>query len=237
MIRIAVCDDELRVLEAIMNLLLTYMKNKNIELQVIPFNNPKLLLEEEERYDIILMDVNLGEGNGIEVAKKIRRFDKSVKIIFITAFTQYMSRAFDVHAFGYLTKPVRTRELFDIINDAIAYSEKEEEISVKFHVKNKVLNINVHEISYFEYCNRAIIIHTLYHSKIEIPGEKISNIATQMKKFHFEVPHKSFVVNLDNVDYIKGYVVYMQNGDKIPLSQLNSKNFRKCFQDYIKTQI
>lgn len=237
MINIAICDNELLELNSIVKILHTYERKSNVDIQMNSFTNPQELLNEVGRFDIILLDVKLGEENGIELAKKIRIHDKKVKIIFITGCLEYMRSAFGVHAFGFLLKPVKAKELEDIVTDAIVYSDKSEELSVKFQGKNRVYSFYTHEIAYFEYYNRTVIIHTIFNTEFELPGEKISNIAERMKDYHFEVPHKSFVVNLEHVNFVKGYLVHMKDKRTIPLSQLNSKSFRKVLQDYVKQQI
>ena len=65
------------------------------------------MLESEEKFDIIFLDIDMGGINGIETAKKIRIYDKKVKIIYVTNYTDYTSSAFSVHAFGYLVKPIK----------------------------------------------------------------------------------------------------------------------------------
>lgn len=237
MVNIAICDDEFLVLNSIIKILHTYEQKSNVDIQMNSFTNPQQLLNEVGRFDIILLDVNLGEENGIELAKKIRIHDKKVKIIFITGFLEYMPSAFGVHAFGFLLKPVKAKELEDMVADAIVYSDKSEDLSLKFQGKNKVYSLYPNEIAYFEYYHRTVIIHTIFNTEFELPGEKISNIAERMKDYHFEVPHKSFVVNLEYVNYVKGYLVHLKNDRTIPLSQLNSKTFREVLQNYVREKL
>lgn len=62
--------------------------------------------------------------NGIETAQKIRRYDKDVKIIYVTSYTEYTNAAFSVHAFGYLNKPVKQEEIFKQLDEVISYGRK-----------------------------------------------------------------------------------------------------------------
>ncbi|MDC9428716.1 two-component system response regulator RgaR, partial [Clostridioides difficile] len=56
--------------------------------------------------DIIFLDIQMKDINGIEVAKKIRKFDEKVEIIFTTAFSEYAPQGYEVRAYRYLVKPI-----------------------------------------------------------------------------------------------------------------------------------
>ena len=66
---------------------------------------------------------------------------------------------------------------------------------------------------------------------------KISVINDEMKKFGFEMPHKSFVVNLYNVKSTKGYDIYMMDESIIPLSQKKSTEFRRALNIYLSNHV
>lgn len=98
-------------------------------------------------------------------------------------------------------------------------------------------SFHLKEILYFEYMNRDIHLQTLRDKEYIIHKEKISNISKKMSLYDFVVPHKSFVINLNYVNYVKGYNIYITNGDIIPLSQSNSTAFRKKLDIFLQKQV
>ena len=70
-------------------------------------------------YDLLVLDIEMGAISGMEAAKKIRSVDKKCKIIFITAFDQYMRDAFDVSAIHYLDKPIDAEKLIMVFHRCI----------------------------------------------------------------------------------------------------------------------
>lgn len=232
MIKIAICDDDLITLNHTKEVLEKYNKK---DLQIYLYRSGEELLKREEKFDIIFLDIDMMGINGIETAKKIRVYDKKVKIIYVTNYTDYTSSAFSVHAFGYLLKPIKKEKLYEQLDEALSYMKEEEECLVEFITEDGLLRIDVKKIYYFEYMSRKILIKTsdgTYTMK-----HKISEISEKMKAFGFEMPHKSFVVNLYNVKSIKGYDIYMMDESIIPLSQKKSSEFRNALNIYLSNHI
>lgn len=84
--------------------------------------------------------------NGIETAKKIREYDKKVKIIYITNYTDYTYSAFSVHAFGYLVKPVKEKELYHHLEEALSYTEEDTSKELEFITEDGVIRIDTNNI-------------------------------------------------------------------------------------------
>ncbi len=70
------------------------------------------------------LDIELGDDNGISLAKWIKSEYKKAVIVFITSHTDYMQNAFDVHAFNYIVKPASEERLCMILNEITRYTEK-----------------------------------------------------------------------------------------------------------------
>ena len=104
-----------------------------------------------------------------------------------------------------------------------------------FITEEGVVRIDIKKIYYFEYVARKISMKT--SEKTYIIREKISVINDKMKEFGFEMPHKSFVVNLYNVKSVKGYDVYMMDESIVPLSQKKSSEFRSALNVYLGNHI
>ena len=98
-----------------------------------------------------------------------------------------------------------------------------------------LVRIDIKKIYYFEYASRKILVRT--SEKTHIIKDKISAISDKMKNLGFEMPHKSFVVNLYNVKSIKGYDIYMMDESVIPLSQKKSSEFRNALNIYLSNHI
>ncbi|MFR5266608.1 LytR/AlgR family response regulator transcription factor [Clostridium sp.] len=232
MFKIAICDDDEKIIYKIKKAIEEYKEDKfNISI----YNSGEELLAVEEKFDVIFLDVEMNIMNGIETAKAIRKYDKEVKIIYVTSYTDYMNLAFSVHAFGYLNKPIEKHDIHNQLDEVRAYLSEETEEVIEFLTIEGVVRINLSDICYFEYMNRCVKLKSLKESYVI--KETMGNIAKRMKEYGFCIPHKSFTVNLFNVKSIKGYDIFMMDGTIIPLSQKKSTEFRDEFNMFLEKRI
>lgn len=230
MIKIAICDDEVTTLHRTK----LYLEEYPIKFSIDEFTSGESLLQSPEKYEIILLDIDMAGINGIETAKKIRQQDKNVKIIYVTNYTDYTTFAFSVHAFAYLLKPVKKEELFQQLDEAFEYTKHQEPELIEFQTEDGIVRLKLHEILYFEYQNRKVFLKT--EKETFSLRAKITQIGEQMKEKGFEMPHKSFVVNLYAVKRIQGYDIYLTDNTIIPLSQKKSATFRKALNRYLSQE-
>lgn len=231
MINIAICDDEINIINKTKKLIQDYDKE---DIDIYVYESGEELINSDKEFHIIFLDIDMKGLDGIETAKKLRKYDKKVKIIYVTNYTDYTYSAFTVHAFGYLVKPLNKKELYNQLDEALSYTE---EISknLEFITRDGVIRIDTNSIYYFEYEQRKVIMKTI--DKNYILKKKISEIGKDIQDYGFEMPHKSFVVNLYNIKTIKGYDVHMMDGSVIPLSQKKSSQFRDSLNRYLSKHI
>ena len=228
--RIAVCDDDETAVSFLRELIESYPKQK---LSADGYSSGEDLLRTRNIYDLIFLDIDMKGIDGIETARRIRIHDRKVKIVYVTSYKEYAGKAFSVHAFGYLLKPVKQEKIWKQIEDALLWQEEEapEVKQVEFTAVEGLVRLPVDMIYYFEYQNRRIYMKAK-DTTYEMRG-KISDIACRMEKYGFSVPHKSFVVNLYHVKNIKGYEILMMNGEWIPLSQKQAVQFKEKLSLYL----
>ncbi|CEN78219.1 LytR/AlgR family response regulator transcription factor [Paraclostridium sordellii] len=231
MINIAICDDEINIINKTKKLIQDYDKE---DIDIYVYESGEELINSDKEFHIIFLDIDMKGLDGIETAKKLRKYDKKAKIIYVTNYTDYTYSAFSVHAFGYLVKPLNKKELHNQLDEALSYTE---EISknLEFITSDGVIRIDTNSIYYFEYEQRKVIMKTI--DKNYVLKKKISEIGKDIQDYGFEMPHKSFVVNLYNIKTIKGYDVHMMDGSVIPLSQKKSSQFRDSLNRYLSKHI
>lgn len=232
MLRIAICDDDKEIRIALQDAVRAYPHSCCVDL----YSDGMGLLKERKNYDIIFLDIGMKGMDGIETAKKLRTYDKTAKIIYVTSYSDYQSYAFSVHAFAYLKKPVAADEVHRQLTEVLDYQKADIPVeSIRFQTETGTEDIHVTDIYYLEYVQRRIRICTV-SGDYWIRGS-IAETARKMQAYDFCMPHKSFTVNLYYVKAIKGYDITMMNGDIIPLSQKKSTEFRECLGRYLAEHI
>ena len=107
--RIAICDDEILQLELLKYYVEKWAKDRGINPSIELFQSAEAFhfeWLEDSSYDIILLDIQMAELSGIELAKLIREKDKHIQIIFVTAISDYIGEGYNVDAINYLIKPL-----------------------------------------------------------------------------------------------------------------------------------
>lgn len=234
MLNIAICDDEKHGATHLAEIIKQYAQQNNLQFEINTFSSGIALLETFTGYDLIFLDIDMPDMNGLDVAKKIREKDKNCKIIYVTNYKDFAHQAFTVRAYGYIVKPF-TREIIENeLNDYIA-TIKEQEIKRKvvFNGKHSDLIFNPDDIYCLEVIGKNIIEVTLTDKK-EIIYCSLSDAFNEVKAYSFAIPHQSFIVNLCYVDIIARLEIKIRNGNKIPIAQKRSKEFRKQHSEFLQ---
>ena len=232
MIKIAICDDEREDRELIQNLVTRYMEESGEEYELKLFVSGKQFLDSGFIPDIIFLDIMIPDKNGIEVGIQLKRLSKRVLIVYTTyAGGEVMFALNHLHSFGFLVKPILEKHILSMLEDAVLYINKKQDVDPVANIVAFVLedgtsiSLNIMDIFYFEYSNRKIKVVT--RNQTYICKEKISDSAEKMKEHGFAMSHQSFVVNLYYVDRIEGSMLVMRNGDKVYLAQKRASTLRK----------
>ncbi len=233
MLRIAVCDDEKRESDYITALVNEWAEGCGIKTEITVFFSAEEFLfkyEEDKNFDILLLDIQMKEMDGIELAEKIRESDKSVQIVFITGFTDYISRGYDVSALHYLIKPVEKEKLFSVLNKADDNLRKTEKF-VLLSVDSESFKVKLKDIIYIEAFGHSCCVACKNRDyEVKLP---ISDIVKMLDE-SFVKCHRSYVANLRNVSRITKTDVVFDNGKSIPVSRRMYGDVNIAFINYYR---
>lgn len=234
MIRIAICDDENFCVTNLADIVEQYAQQNNLQVKICAFSSGVALLEKFNGYDLIFLDIDMPEMNGIEVAKVIRKMDKNCKIIYTTNHKDFTHQAFSVRAYGYIVKPFTSEIIENELNDFIVtIKEKGAKQRIVFNGKHSDLIFILEDIYYFEVVGKNIVEVTL-NDKKEIIFCSLNDVFEKVKNYSFAIPHQSFIVNLYYVDIIARLEIKIRNGNKIPIAQKRSKEFREQHGEFLQ---
>lgn len=220
MFRIAICDDVKAVCDVLKSVILSSDKLKNGELHIDVFNDEIALIEELKdniRYDLIFLDIELGEINGVEVGHVIRDEieDYNTKIVYISGKNSYDRQLFDVQPLTFISKPIEKEKVIKAVLLALKISNRENK-TFKFISFKSTIKVPYSEILYFESYKREIKIICVKET-YRFYG-KMEEVKKQLPDFFIQ-PHRSYIVNYEQIKQFKPDEIITFNGDRIPISQ------------------
>ena len=214
-LNIGICDDDNVHIEYLIKLVKLWGNNSNTITEIDFFYSAESFLfhyEEDKRYDILLLDIEMEEMNGVSLAKKIRENNKSVQIIFITGYLDYILEGYEVAALHYLIKPVNKEKLFEVLNRAIEKLEINEK-TLLVEALNETIKLPLYEIKYFEVIKNYVTIHA---NKKYIVKRTLSDIAKELDN-RFVRSGRSYIVNLNYINRVSKTEIHILDGTTIPL--------------------
>lgn len=171
--------------------------------------------ESGQGFDILLLDIEMGNMNGVELAGKIRQNDENVQLIFITGFPDFIAEGYEVSALHYLMKPVLPEKLYAVLNRAASNLSKVEKRLRVVHDRQTDL-IPLSRILYVEAQKQYVLVHT--EEETFRMKASLSETENALDEFFFKC-QRSFLVNLQYVARIKSGCVVMKNGEEVPISR------------------
>ena len=205
MINIAICDDEQLNINILTDLLTGYSTSKSVSFLVHKYINGLNLLkqlESHQKYDIIFLDIEMESIDGITLAEKIREHDMKVPIVYITNYQDYWKKAYKVHAFQFMVKPIKKEELFKTLDDFFKLYTEINESKVQLNCDSTTMLVTQSEIYYF-YILKKKKVHMKTVDGSYFINENLSDILNKLNPDDFYVSHKSCIINLRYIKSIE----------------------------------
>lgn len=175
----------------------------------------------KSNFDIVFMDIDMPQMDGLETAKKIREVDSKVLIIFITNLAQMAIKGYSVNAFDFVPKPVSYYEFSTMLTRALN----------KNSFDRKTVKIDALSIVYAEVINHSLIFYIQEGEEINT-WDSLSNVYKQVKDLGFAKVNNSQIVNLRSVLLIDGFDITLKNSKHLFLSRKEKKEFYSTFVSF-----
>lgn len=234
---IAICDDCLEIIGWMEEIIAECLKPIG-DYDCDAFLSGEELLEvintNEKTYHIYLLDIELKEIDGLELAHKIREKNQNAIIIFITNHKELMQSAFEVNAFHFLIKPVDPKQAKQVLLKAI-YSLSLNKAIFRYKVRKTINSIFYDEIILFESYKRKITIHTM-NTELVFYGS-LNDIIKEVNHQIFVQIHKSYIVNMNYIKNMERDAVILFNGLRICITKKYHNSFNEAYNAFILMRI
>ncbi len=221
MTKIAIVDDSQELLDKVKCLVKSYMGTAGRLFRVWCCTNPAALVSsilDGDRFDIYILDVDMPESNGIEVARAIRKYQPVAAVIFLTSYLEYATNGYTVHALRYILKHNMATELPEAIKEALRSLDDANSACLMVSHYNNITRILHKDIMYVRKEHRSLQIFTTEQGVVS-DSRGIKEVFDLLHNPAFAFIERSCFINLNFARAMEGCWMVMKQGERLPISR------------------
>lgn len=232
MYTIAICEDSREQQQIIENYI---TKNKIVtDYKISKFDSGESLVaayQDDERFAIILLDMQMNELDGIQTAEIIRKYDKDCMIIIITSIIEYAAEGYSINAFDFILKPVQEEKFNLILGKAIKKLKNKINKTYVIQMRDKTKIIKLSDIIYIESDRRNIIMHCEEESLVS--NENIGKVEIRLEDEAFIRISRYYIVNMHYIEEIGIKNIILTSGQSLNFSDKYRDSIKKKYMNYM----
>lgn len=262
MIRIAVCDDEQYMSDKISAMVSDFFQKINhleqpeynrlewdrqeenhfecryeigahSEIEMTQFSSGEALLGSEQNFDILFLDIQMKDMDGMETARRLRDRGFRGYLIFMTILKEMVYQSFEVQAYDYLVKPIGEKHFERTMKRLLVSMQNGEDRKLLVQKGYDSSVISFDEIVYCEIIGRKIYLHLTSLEVIDF-YDRIENLEKKLDGRFYRC-HRSYLINMKYLRGCKNGFAKMKGGLEVPVSRLRSKEFSEVILQYMSS--
>ena len=212
--RIAICDDRQEDREYVRQLTARWAQQRGNQVEMTEFCSAEQFLFScpQPDFDLLLLDIEMGEMDGVSLAKQVRRTNELMQIVFITGYSDYITEGYEVAALHYLMKPVKEEKLFVVLDRAVERLHKNTKV-LTLETSEEMVRVPLYQVSALEVQRNYVTVHARQDYTVK---KSLSELMEQLDERFFRVG-RSAVVNLNDIIRVTRSDIYLTDGRSIPL--------------------
>lgn len=231
MIRIALVEDDKQMTLELIEVTQRFFKENNVKSEIYTFANAEdFLCDFKNNYNLILMDIDLPNMDGMKAVQHLRETKSDTMVIFVTSLAQYALEGYKVNAFDFVVKPVQYYNFALTLKRALKSLLVQSEKSIIINNKSFMQKIDISNLKYIEVINHNLVFHTV-NNNIEIRGT-LSTYVHQLKDYDFVLCNRCYLVNLKFVSRVTTEYVIIGE-EKLILSKSRRTDFISAINAFI----
>lgn len=231
LIRIAICDDDPLTLDWLRQITRQAL-SPGYQIEILLASSPQALLALKENLQIAVLDIQLPQCNGIELAETIMRQHPACSVIFVSGYVNYVSDVYRVPHLGMVLKDQVDVQLPKFLTRAASAAAQAAGQAIVVHSAGKNLEIPLAELRYMERRGHYTYIHLRGGGEV-LTKEKLGELQARIGNAYLCRCHISYLVNLYDVRAIGDQSFELHDGSCIPISRSHSREAREAFFQYL----
>lgn len=236
MMRLILCEDDLQYQEDIYNRLVQIFEQINLKAKLHCYSDPTTISDQLlASCDIAILDIDLNHPtyNGMDIARKVRKFRKDTIIIFLTNYIEYAPVGYEVQAYRYILKSQMEHTLQPIVIQAVDQLQILKE-TLKIQINGEIIDLLLENIRYLEVLQHDVTIH--YNNANQANNTKTYTVHTSLASFEGHLAtrgflriHKSYLVNMRYIKRLRCRDVELYTGEILRASEKSYSELKKKY--------
>lgn len=232
MIYVAICDDEKCMSDQIRAMTSDFFRGKHTEAVILQFSCGEELLKCDKEIDILFLDIQMKDMDGMETARELRERGFRGTLIFITVLREMVFQSFEVQAYDYLVKPIDGKAFEKTMERLFVSMQNAREAGLLVRKGYESRIISLEDIVFCEIIDRKVYLN-LVSSEVVDYYDRIEKLEKKLDGRFFRC-HRSYLINLKYLKSYKNGMACMEGGKEIPVSRLRSREFSDVILQYME---
>lgn len=228
MLHILICDDDTAFTNTLQSAIAALPDYNRRQMQTICVNDPRVLTKTDiQRADLVFLDIDMGDINGMKLARQMRAIHKDFVLIFVTNYGEYAAEGYEVNAFRFLPKLQLAEKLPSYFRQALAACRSRTR-TLNVMCEGEGTNIVLDDLVYAEIDERMVKFHM---ADVSAPVRKsrmaLRELENQLEDDGFLRIHNSFLVNMNYISSLQTNGVTLTIGQTLPISLHGYRGLRR----------
>lgn len=232
----AICENEAIQAEWLQAQVKKYAAEYGLSIYIQIWESAEAFLfhyEENKEVDVVLLDIQMNEMDGMQMARHLRKQNDSIALLFITGLTDYISEGYSVEAVDYLIKPVDKEKLFDALDRLLTKLPTKTKYLLAER-DNEQIKLNQDEVLSVEVEGREIKV--IMDHQVLFLKDTLQRFSEQLDQEQFIQPYRNIIVNCSRIKRIKKGELIMDDNSVIPISRRNQQKVVNAFTRYFRKE-
>lgn len=233
MIKIAIVEDDKQQADLLSQYLNRYGKKNQYIFEITYFDRAESFLGNcNQNFDIVFMDIELPDGNGMDLVRQMRETDKTTLVIFVTNLAQCAIEGYKVRAFDFIVKPISYYNFKLSFSNALDALEINKDIEIWIKNKEGEVRLLASRIIYIEVVEHSLTFHTIDGVYTATGSKSIRDVADELIDASFSFCNRCYLINLKYVTQVQQLQVLVR-GEWLQISRRKRADFLKELNDYL----
>ncbi|MBQ8011039.1 MAG: response regulator transcription factor [Oscillospiraceae bacterium] len=230
--RIAICDDEPQCRQQAVQAVHACTRSLDILTDVFENGNAFLQSFRKNPYDLVFLDIEMPEIDGISLARRLRELSRDVPIVFLTSHIEYALEGYEVNALRYLTKPIQNDKLHELLGYVMERMQEQRTLWLKTDGGEE--RVPVKDILCLEAQNQNILIRTV--DREYTVRYNLGEYEKELSQDGFFRIHRGYLVSLRHVKSLGKHELTLSDGTVLPVSRTKEKTLKEALFQFIREE-